>query len=257
MSYLLSKRTLNRVFITGLCLFATYQLYSQPKTITFPANDKVPVTADLYLTDNLKAPFIILFHQAKYSRGEYLETAPKLNDLGYNCMAVDLRSGDEINSVDNMTYQVADSLGKETRYIDAVGDMRAAVAYIKRTYPGTKIILFGSSYSASLSLKLASDSPEGISGVIAFSPGEYFSKFGWSNKIIQLSVPRIKCPVFITSAKDEQPQWQAIYDAIPLSSKVSYIPSCDGMHGSKVLWKEIEGHEEYWNALKAFLKKYY
>jgi len=86
--------------------------------------------------------------------------------------------------------------------------MRAALAYVKRKYPGTKIVLMGSSYSASLSIKLASDFPEGISGVVAFSPGEYFSKFGWSRDIIQTSAAKIKCSVFITSSPEEKESWQ-------------------------------------------------
>lgn len=257
MNYKINFRLLGFALLMGCLLAVPTMLKAQAETISFKAKDKVMITADLYLTENTKAPFIILFHQAKYSRGEYVETAPKLNDLGYNCIAVDLRSGDEINSVENKTYRFADSLRLETRYTDAYSDMRSAVAYVKRTYPGTKIILFGSSYSASLSLKLAADYPEGISGVIAFSPGEYFSKFGWSSQIIELSAPRIKCPVFITSAKEEQVQWQKIYDAIKLQSKVSFIPKSEGKHGSKVLWEAFPENVEYWSALKGFLKKYY
>ncbi len=49
----------------------------QTQTIKFLAADNVEVTADLYLTDNKKAPFIIRFHQVLYSRGEYAEIAPK------------------------------------------------------------------------------------------------------------------------------------------------------------------------------------
>ena len=34
--------------------------------------------ADLYIAHDASAPFILLFHQAGWSRGEYLEIAPKL-----------------------------------------------------------------------------------------------------------------------------------------------------------------------------------
>lgn len=231
-------------------------LFSQTTTIQIMTNDKVAVTADLYTPNPASAPFIILFHQATYSRGEYLDIAPKLNAMGFNCMAVDLRSGESVNGVENKTWRWADSLGMPTRFIDAYTDMRAALSYVKRKYPGSKIILFGSSYSASLAIKLASDFPEGISGVVAFSPAEYFSKFGWSRDIIQTSASRIKCSVFITSGRDEQERWQKIYDAIPVKGKVSFLPQASGQHGAKALWPTFPENTEYWAALKNYLSRF-
>jgi len=144
----------------------------------------------------------------------------------------------------------------QTRYVDAYTDMRAAVSYVKRKFPGSKIILFGSSYSASLSIKLASDFPEGINGVVAFSPGEYFSKFGWNRDIIQTSASKVKCPVFITSSRDEQESWQKIYDAIPVQGKISFVPQVNGKHGAKALWNIFPENTEYWTALKNFISRF-
>jgi alpha-beta hydrolase superfamily lysophospholipase len=229
---------------------------AQVKTVQFPSSDKLKITADLYTPNAATATFIILFHQANYSRGEYLEIAPRLNKLGFNCMAVDLRSGEGINSVNNETFKLADSLRMETRYTDAYNDIRASVSYVKKNYPGAKIILFGSSYSASLSIKMASDYPQGINGVIAFSPGEYFAKFGWNREIIKLSAAKVTCPVFIASAENEKDSWQAIYNAIPGQNKVSFVPTTGGIHGAKTLWKAFPESEEYWKALTSFLKRF-
>jgi len=244
--------------ITGLVLqlYLLSTIQAQPVTVQFRAWDKVIVTADLYAPNPAAAPFIILFHQATYSRGEYVEIAPKLNSMGFNCLAVDLRSGEAVNGITNETWKYADSLKMETRFTDAYNDVRAAVSYVKNKYPGARIILFGSSYSASLALKLASDFPEGISGVVAFSPAEYFSKFGWSRDIITTSAARIKCPVFIASNSDEQERWQAIYDAIPGTNKSYFIPQSGGKHGAKTLWSTFPESTAYWNALKGFLTRY-
>jgi pimeloyl-ACP methyl ester carboxylesterase len=233
-----------------------YNLIAQSNTVRFMTNDKVVVTADLYTPNPATAPFIILFHQATYSRGEYLEIAPKLNAMGFNCMAVDLRSGESVNGVENKTWRYADSLKMQTRYVDAYTDMRAALSYVKRKFPSAKIILFGSSYSASLAIKLASDYPERISGVVAFSPGEYFSKFGWNRDIIQSSASQIKCSVFITSSRDEQESWQKIYDAIPIQGKVAFLPQANGKHGAKALWTAFPENTEYWAALKNYLNRF-
>jgi dienelactone hydrolase len=251
-----SKLKFRYWIIIILLLSLKINLFSQIKTISFITPDKVIVAADIYDPNPAISPFIILFHQANYSRGEYLEIAPKLNGLGFNCMAVDLRSGEAINGIENKTWRFADSLGMETRYTDAYTDMRASVSYVKKKYPNTKIILFGSSYSASLAIKLASEYPQGISGVIAFSPGEYFAKFGWNREIIKISAAKVACPVFIASATSEQDSWKAIYDAIPGQSKVSYVPASGGINGAKTLWNAFPESQEYWNALTNFLKRF-
>ena len=79
--------------------------------------------------------------------------------------------------------------------------MRAALKFVQYNYKPEKIIVWGSSYSAALSLKLASEFDKEIHGVIAFSPGEYFSKFGKSKTYITQSAKNINVPAFITSAK--------------------------------------------------------
>ena len=78
------------------------------ETIQFNSGDGIRVTADVYMTESADAPFILLFHQAGYSRGEYREIAPRLNAMGYNCMAVDQRSGKEVVGVQNLTHEMAD-----------------------------------------------------------------------------------------------------------------------------------------------------
>ena len=66
------------------------------KKVTFTAEDGLEITADLYV-EKEEYPYILLFHQAESSRGEYNETAIKLAKLRYNCLAVDLRSGNNSN----------------------------------------------------------------------------------------------------------------------------------------------------------------
>ncbi|WP_424352380.1 hypothetical protein, partial [Lutimonas sp.] len=77
--------------------FAQSDLDFSGETINFKASDGVTVTADLYMPHKTSAPFILLYHQAGYSRGEYLSIAPQLNAMGFNCLAVDQRSGDKVN----------------------------------------------------------------------------------------------------------------------------------------------------------------
>ena len=89
-------------------------------TIYFSAPDSLPICADLYALENKDAPWILLCHQAGYSRGEYRETALKLNAMGYSCMALDQRSGEQVNGVINRTAKEAKKRGWAQEYTDAI-----------------------------------------------------------------------------------------------------------------------------------------
>ncbi len=218
--------------------------------ISFSSGDGIKVTADLYMTPDPKAPMIILYHQAGYSRGEYREIAPKLNALGFNCMAVDQRAGDSVNGIINETNRAARSKNLPTEYLDAITDLEAAYVYVRHGLKPDKILLWGSSYSAALMFYMGSGHHNNLSGILAFSPAEYFEVNG---KEIRDFAARVTAPVFIASAKSEYEEWKPIYDAIT-GEKRSYLPENEGRHGSKALWSDNPGHELYWKAVEDFLE---
>jgi len=240
------------VFVTISPAKGTYSSGFNGEAVTLKSADGVQVRADVYEIEDKKAPVILLFHQAGFSRGEYRETAPLLNDLGYNCIAIDQRSGKGVNGVINETFIDASAKGLSTKYPDAFPDLKATLKFAMRKYPSNKIIVWGSSYSASLVFVLAQKYLDKISAVIAFSPGEYFK---FKGKEIKKYAQKVKCPVFITSAKKEHGSWKGIYESIPEGKKLFFLPESDGVHGSRALWKSNKSNKEYWNALKVFLSK--
>jgi dienelactone hydrolase len=221
------------------------------EVVSFQTDDNLVVTADLYTHQNAAdRPFIILFHQAGYSRGEYNETADKFLELGYNCLATDQRSGKEVNGVINKTHLEAIEKGLPTEYTDAMPDLLAAIGYVRDTYDPEKLFILGSSYSAILSLIIAAQDPDAVDAVLAFSPGEYFE---YEEADILDYASEILVPVFITSAKSEYPKWQAIYKLIPDEGKRKFVPEVESIHGSRALWETTEGSEACWEAVKDFL----
>ncbi len=237
-----------------LILIASASLASDSHTISFKSADDVLITADTYIahtSDN--SPLIMLFHQAGSSRGEYNEIAPGLNKLGFNCIAVDLRSGDYSRGKENETVMRASKAGLATSYTDALPDIIATLQYANKHYSNSKVIAWGSSYSASLVLKVAGDHPELVDGVLAFSPGEYFAHLGKSKTWIRDSAQKIKVPTFITSSRTEAGDWSLIYDAIGNANRQSFIPETVGKHGSKALWKKYPDSAAYWGAVAEFL----
>ena len=202
----------------------------EPDTITFTAKDGLTVTADLYKTANENAPYIILFHQAFFSRGEYKTIAPRLNSLGYNCLAVDQRSGLYCKGTINQTASKARKLRLDRKYIHALPDLRASFLYVRDELKARKIIIWGSSYSSSLAFVLASEYPNDINGLLAFSPGEYFKDN--DKKIIDYATS-VKCPVFVTAEKKIKEQAKGIYDKAQSGNKVFLDVK---KHGSRLLW---------------------
>jgi dienelactone hydrolase len=210
------------------------------------------ITADLFLAHE-SAPFIVLFHQAGWSRGEYIEIAPRLNALGFNCMAVDLRSGSIVNFIPNETNRRATEQSKPTAYVDAEQDMIASLKLAREKYAkGGKVLAWGSSYSASLALRIAGENEGLVDGVVAFAPGEFFQNFGKPNNWIRKSAQEITCPVFLTGAKREAPAVQGIADSIT-SQKTVFLPETEGNHGSRALWERFEDSPAYWKAVEGFL----
>ncbi|HET6990813.1 MAG TPA: dienelactone hydrolase family protein [Bacteroidia bacterium] len=218
-----------------------------PLQISFQSLDGLVISGYSYFkSDSL--PWILLCHQAGYSKGEYKETAPKFEALGFNCLAIDQRSGNEVNGIKNETAEHAKEQGKPTGYLDAEQDIRAAINYL---FEQTKkpVIVVGSSYSAGLVLKIATGNPL-VKAVLAFSPGEYYG-----DKLhLAESIKALDKPVFITSAKSESKDAKVIFDAIASKQKTFFEPTSPGVHASSCLWESTNDYKEYWVAVTAFLK---
>lgn len=235
----------SRTAVAILFILVSGVLQAQ-KTISFFSGDGVMITADLYhVSDSL--PYMILCHQAFSSRGEYLETAERFTKFGYNCLAIDARSGEEICGVVNQTAIIAKYKGRTTRYVDAEQDIRAAIKYVSEI-SNKPVVLVGSTYSASLVMKIAINNSD-VKAVIAFSPGEYFG----SSYSVKDSIHELKKPLFVTSSKDEAPAVSELVAGVKSRTKQQYTPSMDGVHGAKMLWESNPNYKEYWTALMMFM----
>jgi len=221
---------------------------NEKKEITFLSQDKLVITADLYLAKATSKP-ILLCHQAEFSRGEYIEIAPELVKLGFTCLAIDQRSGKECNGIKNKTNEEALKKKLKTNFLDAQKDIEASIDYMFQRFQ-QPVIVFGSSYSASLALRIASESKK-VRAVIAFSPGEYFN----DEFSVLESCAAIKQPVFISGSKTEMNQLKDYLNDSPSRTKQVFIPNSNGTHGAKVLWSNSADKAEYWLALKEFLTK--
>lgn len=220
-----------------------------PEKIQFKAKDGLIISAELYEIDSDK-PVILLLHQGGYNKYEYADIAPRLNKMGFNALAIDQRSGGSFAGKQNETYTRATQNGiVNIEFADAVQDIESAISYLADRYQ-QKIIVWGSSYSSSLALHVAAKNKH-VKAVISFSPGDYFGEKFPSLKTV---LPKIEQPFLITSSREEANELKLLLSDVEKSNMQSqFIPESDGFHGSRALWIDQEGADEYWAAVSLFL----
>jgi pimeloyl-ACP methyl ester carboxylesterase len=214
--------------------------------VQIPTKDSLYVFGDIY--EMYDSTLKLLFcHQAGNSKGEYLYHAILFSQMGYNGMAIDLRSGGTVNNIPNQTALMAIQKGVPNEYKDAYLDIIAAIDFIYECNGGVPIVLVGSSYSASLCLLIAKNNSK-VRAVIAFSPGEYLEDIHVSDELEGMDKP-----VFVTSSKMEIPQTVKLLSRVDSSLITHYKPKVEGVHGSAVLNKLTYGYKDYWEAVFNFL----
>ncbi len=201
--------------------------------VYFYSADSTKIRGDLYLRD-YTLPFMILCHGETADRGEFYSIAPRLLNLNYNCLAIDMGTNGSHN------YSLA---GAQT-------SLRAAIAYVRR-FNSLPVILFGSSWSASLCLLESVANPH-IRAVVALSPGEYFQP----GIIMSEAVEKITQPVFICGNQAEFSYLQKMVEKQPAGKLTLFQPEKGkGVHGAAALTGKDITRDEYWFALLMFFKK--
>ncbi len=219
------------------------------KKVEFKSKDGLMISGNLYEISS-NAPLILLLHQANYNKYEYADIAPKLNEMGFNVLAIDQRSGGSFAGHDNETYERAKRISdSEITFVEAEQDIEAAVEYLNNKYD-QDVIVWGSSYSSALAIFVANKN-DNVKGVISFSPGNYFGEAKSKLKSVFKDLDK---PFLVTSSKDEAAQLSAELEGIELKKNQSqFIPEDSGFHGSRAIWEGQKGAEEYWSAITKFL----
>jgi pimeloyl-ACP methyl ester carboxylesterase len=236
--------------VTLFFLFASvFSAVNGQEAVYFFAADSLKVRGDLYLKNN-KLPFIILCHQDGSNRSEYYEVAPRLLNLNYNCLAIDLRAGGRLGFVQNETASLALSENRPVKPLDAEADISAAIRYASGIN-SQPVILLGSSYSASLCLLIAAGNPR-VKAIVALSPGEYFQPL----KTVAGELHKINQRVFVSSTQADYPYLQKMLSGMSPENLTLFKPEkSKGVRGCSAFYRSNENNGEYWFALMMFFKK--
>ncbi len=226
-----------RRLLIGLCalLGALVPGFVFAETIQTTAADGTTVYGETYYGDLPKtAPLISLFHQAGANgRGEYGPLIDWLNGLGYRAIAWDQRSGGGRFGMENRTEKEASG---RKGFCDAYPDIEAGIAYAHEAAAGAPLIIWGSSYSASLVWRAALDHGDKVAGVAAFSTatGGQLNRCG-ARSVMPDLVKRGENPPFLAVWPDgESDQAKALRSYLtPLRTLVVIVEG--GVHGSSAL----------------------
>lgn len=219
-------------------------------TVLFNSADGLPMRGVLYLADSA-APMIVLCHQARFNNYEYAETAPKLVQMGFSCLAIDQRSGGSMGEHTNATNEAALAQAAETGYMHSLPDIQAAVNYAAGI-SGKPVILWGSSYSATLVMKVAMENAN-VRAVVGFSP---ILKFDTGISAADIFIAYSGKPIFITSTEKEGAPIAKALGHLGDDILYQYYPETKGTHGSKALWSSDPASGAYWNEVTAWLQKH-
>ncbi len=242
---------MKKLYAIIMCLCFAFTMWGQ-EIVSFSASDGLSITADVYETFEPSNKYMLLFHQEDGSRGEFQQIAKRLVKLDFNCVAVDLRYGNEVNFINNETAMLAKSGDFAVSMTECEKDILATINYVRSLNPNAELFIFGSSFSASLCLKVATDSSSLFKAVIAYSPGEFFADMNMSEY-----VKNLKTPMYVACNRTEYSYVSAIVKNVATQKKVVFRPEKNTKeHGAKSLWWESEGNESFWLSLLFFLKDF-
>lgn len=244
-----------------------YEPHPWSEPVTFNASDGSKVFGVLYRArhDGSAAPAwderfstIILCHQSVSNHAEYVPIAPRLAEMGFHCLAIDMRGGGKKYGRVNETAErwKQDHNGQRGRGVEAQLDMEGAVAWVRNQGFEGKIMLWGSSYSAGRILTVAVEHPQDVAATLSFSIGRSFAEPGDDGSSSVAS--RVNFPVFMTWPEHEfNDDHKRDFEQLATSSRV-LLAQQGGVHGSSTLHpdKNPDGNEAVWMKVTAFLNAY-
>lgn len=207
--------------------------------------DGVKIAADLY---DVEKPigWLVLSHMMPATKESYKDLVIKLQNAGYESIAIDLRGhGESENGPEGFFYF------KNEDHQKSILDLEAAIDYLikKREATPNKISFIGASIGANLSLQYISEHQE-FKTAILLSPGLNYRGIK-TEPMIKNIKPGQK--VFFISAADDGPNAEEnkiLYELMPNTANKKIQIYETGGHGTDIL----KNQQKLYNLIIEFLK---
>jgi pimeloyl-ACP methyl ester carboxylesterase len=230
---------------------APSQSTPDPDPVDFPATDGEQVYGTWYRAPGMARAVVLAFHQGGASaRAEYDPIVPRLAERGLHVLATDQRAGGDLFGGRNRTVETR---GGEAGYCDATPDLAGALRRARSEYPDLPILLWGSSYSGALALRLAATNPPGVVAVLAFSPATGEAMTGCKGEAVS---GEIRVPVLVLRSLREMERGASRVQIERFRGQGHRVFIADpGAHGSSTLVEERVGGEveATWRVVNDFI----
>lgn len=135
------------------------------KSVKLKTSDGIEISGDFWPA-GANAPAGILLHMMPSTKDSWKDFAKKLNNEGFQCLAIDLKGHGESTDGPDGFRDFTDK-----QHQQSIRDVEAAVEFfVSKGIPMDKIFLAGASIGANLALQYQSEHPE-IKASILLSPG--------------------------------------------------------------------------------------
>ena len=173
-------------------------LTNQAATITSP--DGANLVGTFFGSAKPNSPALLLLHQWQSDRHSYDDFAKRMQEEGFNVLAIDGRGfGQSVKTTDGKTV----SAGRSDDDVKLMlGDVRAACDFLakQKDVDPTRIGIVGASYGSSLAIIYGADDPK-VKAIALLSPG--LNYFG--NMPTEPAVERFRNrPLYLIAAEDDQ-----------------------------------------------------
>ena len=244
---------MNNTISVLIAMLISSVAFAAADEVSFAANDGVQIYGDVYPSaDGKDAAIILLFHQAgSDARGEYSGIASRLQENGYNVLAIDQRSGG--SRFDGVNRTLAELERKDYSYCEVYPDLLAALKFARESGFNGRLAVWGSSYSAALVFQLGAENSDDVDAILGFSPasGTPMADCAPTPYLSQIKVPvlalRPQREFEIESVQKQMQQFKAL-------GMQTYIAD-PGVHGSSMLNADRVGAstEAAWAVVLQFL----
>ncbi|MEE8131536.1 MAG: alpha/beta fold hydrolase [Candidatus Paceibacterota bacterium] len=191
--------------------------------------DNIKIATNLYPVEN-PIGWVVLTHMMPATKESWLGLAGKLQSLGYESLAIDLRGHGESDGGHNGFMNFSDE-----EHQKSILDLETVVEYFKiRGAIPEKIIFIGASIGANLSLQYISEHPE-FKTAILLSPGLNYKGIKTEPMVEKLKEGQ---RVLFVSSRDDGPnaeQNQKLFDLTPTGVEKDLIIYKNSGHGTSML----------------------
>jgi pimeloyl-ACP methyl ester carboxylesterase len=168
------------------------------ENISFTTTDSIKIAAAFYKAQSPNGVAVILLHMRARSRADWEDFTSKLNDAGFDALAIDFRGhgesgGARIDQFSDQDYQ------------NLILDVKAAHEYLKTNDPGKKIVIAGASIGANTALNYAVQNPS-VAAVVLLSPGIDYKGVRTDETSKQIS----PTPVFLATSSDDPQSYNGL-----------------------------------------------